>query len=36
MDLMFCLIQTVDQMAMASSVCWYVLVLRREEGHFLR
>ena len=27
---------TVDQLAMANSVCWYGHVLRREDGHVLR
>ena len=25
--------ETVDQLAMANSVCWYGRVLRREDGH---
>ena len=28
--------ETMDQLAMASSVRWYVHVLRREDGHVLR
>ena len=38
MDLMFMLDfnETVDQLAMASSVCWHGHVLRREGGHVLR
>ena len=28
--------ETIDQLAMASSVCWYDRVLRREDGHVLR
>ena len=34
-DLMFmlCLIETIDQLAMASRVHWYGDVLRREDGH---
>ena len=37
-DLMFMLglNGTIDQLAMASSVCWYGHVLRREVGHILR
>ena len=31
-----CLSKTIDQMAMANSVCWYGHVLRREDGHVLR
>ena len=27
---------TIDQLAMANIVCWYVHVLRREDGHVLR
>ena len=34
--LMVGLNETVDQLAMANSVCWYGHVLRREDGHFLR
>ena len=34
--LMFCLSETIDQLVMASSVCWYSHVLRREDGHILR
>ena len=30
----FC--ETVDQLAMVNSVCWYGHVLRREDGHVLR
>ena len=26
---------TIDQLAMASSVCWHGRVLRREDGHVL-
>ena len=37
---LFCLSQgwneTIDQLAMAHSVHWYGLVLRREDGHALR
>ena len=38
MDLMFMLglNETIDQLAMASSVRWYGHVLRREDGHVLR
>ena len=35
-DLMLGLNETMDQMAIASSVCWYGHVLRREDGHVLR
>ena len=28
--------ETVDQLAMANSVCWYGHVLRREDGHMMR
>ena len=28
--------ETMDQLAMAHSVCWYGHVLRREDGHVLR
>ena len=37
-DLMFMLglNETIDQLAMASSVRWYGNVLRREDGHVLR
>ena len=28
--------ETVDQLAMANSVCWYGHVLRRDDGHVLR
>ena len=28
--------ETMDQLAMASSVCWYGHVLRREDGDVLR
>ena len=37
-DLMFMLDmkETIDQLAMASSVRWYGHVLRREDGHVLR
>ena len=28
--------ETVDQLAMASSVRWYGHVLRKEDGHILR
>ena len=34
--LMLCLKETIDQLAMASSVRWYGHVLRREDGHVLR
>ena len=30
------LCETIDQLAMANSVCWYGHVLRREDGHVLR
>ena len=38
MDLMFMLglKETMDQLAMTGSVCWYGHVLRREDGHILR
>ena len=37
-DLMFMLdlSETIDQLAIAVSVCWYGHVLRREDGHVLR
>ena len=37
-DLMFvlCLSETIDQLAIESSVRWYGHVLRREDGHVLR
>ena len=37
-DLMFMLglNETMDQLAMANSVCWYGHVLRREDDHVLR
>ena len=28
--------ETIDKLAMANSVCWYGVVLRREDGHILR
>ena len=34
--LMLALSETIDHLAMASSVCWYGHVLRREDGHVLR
>ena len=34
--LMLSLLETIDQLAMASRVWWYDLVLRRENGHALR
>ena len=34
--LMLGLIETMDQLAMANSVCWYAHVLRREVGDVLR
>ena len=38
MDLMFMLglKETIDQLAMAISVCWYGHVVRRKDGHVLR
>ena len=30
------LIETTHQLTMASSMCWYGCVLRREDGHVLR
>ena len=33
---MLALSETVDQLVMANSVCRYVHVSRREDGHFLR
>ena len=38
MHLMFVLglMETMDQMAMANSVCWYGQVLMREDDHVLR
>ena len=35
MDLMLCLNDTIDQLAMANSDRWYGHVLRREDGHVL-
>ena len=37
-DLMFMLglSETIDQLVMTNSVCWYGHVLRREDGHVLR
>ena len=37
-DLMFMLglNETIDQLAIANSVCWHGHVVRREDGHFLR
>ena len=32
---MLSLNETLDQLAMANSVCWYGHVLRREDGHVL-
>ena len=34
--LMLGLNETMDQLALANSVCWYGHVLRREDGHVLR
>ena len=34
--LMLGLNETIDQLAMANSVCWYSHMLRREDGHVLR
>ena len=34
--LMLGLNETIDHLAVASSVCWYSHVLRRENGHVLR
>ena len=34
--LMLGLKETIDQLAMANSVCWYAHVLRREDGHGLK
>ena len=34
--LMLGLTETIDQLAMASNVCWYGHVSRREDGHVLR
>ena len=31
-----CLMETIDQLAMANSFCWYGHVLKREDGHVLR
>ena len=38
MDLMFMLslMETMNQMALANSVCWYGHVMRREDGHVMR
>ena len=35
-DLMFSLDETMDQLAMANTVCLYCHVLRREDGQVLR
>ena len=35
-DLLLSLNKTIDQLAMASSVCWYGHVLKRKDGHVLR
>ena len=37
-DLTFMMVlkETIDQLAMANSVCWYGHVLSREDGHILR
>ena len=37
-DLMFILSlsETMNQLAMVNSVCWYGHVLRKEDGHVLR
>ena len=35
-DMMLGWNETIDQLAMAHSVHWYGLVLRREDGHALR
>ena len=34
--LMLGLNETIDQLAMVGSVCWYGQILRREDGHVLR
>ena len=34
--LMLGLSKTMDQLAMADSLCWYCHVLRREDGHAMR
>ena len=34
--LMLGLSETIDQLAMVNSVCWYCHVLRREDGHVLK
>ena len=34
--LMLGLKETIDQLAMTNSVCWYGHVLRREDAHVLR
>ena len=38
MDLMLMLglNETIDQLAMTNSICWYGHVMRREDGHVLR
>ena len=38
MDLMliFCLNEATNRLAVESSVCWYVHMLRREDGHVSR
>ena len=35
-DSMLGLNETIDQLTMANSACWYGHVLRREDGHVLR
>ena len=36
LKLMLGLNETIDQLAMANSVCWYGHVLSRVDGHILR
>ena len=35
-NVMLCLNETIDKLAMVSSVCWYGPMLTREDGHILR
>ena len=34
--LMLCLNEAIDQLVIASGVCWHGHVLRREDGHIIR
>ena len=35
LTLMLCLNESMDELAVANSVCWYGNVFRREDGHLL-